>query len=398
MQPSEYLDATLIAADTDASKSEVDVNKLSPLSAEGWRHALKRVAKEFFTERLWDLGALLTYFSVLSLAPALLVLYSLVTLLLASGPFEIQDRVTGFVNQYVAEEQRDIVLSLVDAVVGSASAGRVGLIVGIVVALWTSSAYVRAFSRCANIVYGRAEGRFLLKHWLMMVLMNLSLLVGAVAILVSLVINETIVMRLLGPIAEPLGLSGVLTYLTDTFIPVWNWVKWPVILAVLMILVALLYHLAPNVKPMKFKWLSAGSVFAIAGIFLAGWALGVYFANFAAFNTYGAVGSVMALFVSMWILNIVLIAGIKIDAEVSRARQLQAGLPAEESNLVPPRSISAVVVNKQIHQNVIDEAHRFRLKHSRAGGTENTGSDRGGSTRAQRQDEWPDEENGTELK
>lgn len=377
MQPSEYLDATLIAADTDTSGEEVNVDKLRPLTAEGWRHAMKRVVWEFFTEQLWDLGALLTYFSVLSVAPALLVSYSLVTLILASGPLEILDRAREFISQYVAEEQREIVLSVVDAVVGSASAGRVGLIVGIVVALWTSSAYVRAFSRCANTVYGRAEGRFLLKHWLMMVLMNLALLVGAVLILVSLVINETIVMRLLGPLAEPLRLTDVLTYLTDTFIPVWNWVKWPVILVVLMVLVALLYHVAPNVKPSRFKWLSTGSIFAIIGIFVAGWLLGLYFARFASLNTYGAVGSVMALFVGMWVLNIVLIVGIKIDAEVSRARQLQAGLPAEEHNLVPPRSITDVIRNKQTYEGIVEEARQFRLKHMAENLLDNDGQDGG---------------------
>ena len=128
-------------------------------------------------------------------------------------------------------------------------------------------------------------------------------------------------------------------------------------------LVALLYHLAPNVKPHKFKWLSAGSVFAILGILLAGWGLNIYFTTFAAFNSYGAVGSVMALFVGMWILNIVLILGIKIDAEVSRARQLQAGLPAEENNLVPPRSTTAAVRDKKIREGIVEEARQFRLKH-----------------------------------
>ena len=363
VQPSEYLNATLIAADTDTSGEEIDVDKLRPLSAEGWRHAIKRVAKEFFIERLWDLGALLTYFSVLSVAPGLLVAYSLVTLVLASGPLEVLDQAREFIAQHVAEDQQQIVLSVVDAVAGSASAGLVGLIVGIVVALWTSSAYVRAFSRCANTVYGRTEGRFLLKHWLMMVLMNLSLLMGVAAILISLLINETTVMRLFGPIAAPLGLTDVLTYLSETFLPVWNWVRWPAILLILMGLVALLYHLAPNVKPHKFKWLSAGSVFAILGILFAGWGLNIYFTTFAAFNSYGAVGSVMALFVGMWILNIVLILGIKIDAEVSRARQLQAGLPAEENNLAPPRSTTAAVRDKKIREGIVEDARQFRLKH-----------------------------------
>lgn len=190
--------------------------------------------------------------------------------------------------------------------------------------------------------------------------LNLGLLIGAILILLSLVINETLVMAILGPLAEPLRLTSVLSFLTETFIPVWNWVKWPVILLVLMVLVATLYHFAPNVKPVKFRWLSAGSVFAIIGIFLAGGVLNAYFTYFAAFSSYGAVGSVMAIFIGLWIFNIVLIGGVKIDAEASRARQLQAGLPAEGANLVRPRSVRTVAKLEKQQHRLVEQARNFR--------------------------------------
>lgn len=370
VQPQEHIDATLKAADIYGTDRDVDADKLRKLSFQGWKLALKRVVREFLSEGLLDLGALLTYFSLLSLAPALLVGYSLITLFLANESLEILSRATELVNQYVPEEQSEVVLNALDAISGSAAGGRIGLLIGVFVALWTSSAYVRAFSRCANAVYGRSEGRALIRQWGVMVVLNLGLLIGAILILLSLVINETLVMAILGPLAEPLRLTSVLSFLTETFIPVWNWVKWPVILLVLMVLVATLYHFAPNVKPVKFRWLSAGSVFAIIGIFLAGGVLNAYFTYFAAFSSYGAVGSVMAIFIGLWIFNIVLIGGVKIDAESSRARQLQAGLPAEDANLVRPRSVRTVAKLEKQQHRLVEQARNFRASQGLAESSE----------------------------
>ncbi|WP_053546096.1 YihY/virulence factor BrkB family protein [Corynebacterium deserti] len=362
-QPQDHLDATLIAADFHGGLGNEDSapsDTTERLSPQGWKYALKRVLGDILPDGLLDLAALLTFFSILSLAPALLVGYSLITLFLASDSSAILSSVRELVPQYVPEEQADVVLGVIDSVAGSATGGRVGIIVGLVVALWTSSAYVRAFSRCANAVYGRSEGRTIWKQWGMMFLLNIGLLLGAIIILVSWVLNESLVKGLLAPIAEPLRLTEEVSFLTDTFIPVWNWVRWPVIIIVLIMFVATLYHWAPNARPWKFRWLSIGSVFAIGGIIFAGGALDLYFTYFAAFNTYGAVSSVIAIVIALWIYNICLIIGLKIDVEISRARQLQAGLPAENFNLVPPRSIEAVAKLKQRQQELVDEARQLR--------------------------------------
>src|SRR5699024_7932412 len=96
-----------------------------------------------------DMGALLTFYTVLSLAPALLVIYSAITLVLSGYTEEITGQVEQLLQQSLPAEHRQPVLDLIDAVAGSAAAGTIGLAVGVAVALWTSSAYVRAFSRCA---------------------------------------------------------------------------------------------------------------------------------------------------------------------------------------------------------------------------------------------------------
>lgn len=378
MPPQEYIDATLRAAAAPAPDHDEKPTRLRSLSAASWRYATKRVIKEFLGEGIIDLAALLTFFTVLSLAPALLVVYSVITLMLSSNAEQITGRVENFVQDYVPANYQDLVLDMIEAVTGSATGGAVALVVGVVIALWTSSAYVRAFSRCTNSIYDRMEGRRFFRKAGAMVLTNVGLLIGVVVILVSLALNATLVTGVLGPIAQPLGLDGVLDYLLRTFLPVWVWVKWPVILGVLMSLVAMLYYFTPNVQQPRFRWLSPGAVVAILGIGLAAAGLYVYFSLFAVYNSYGAVGAIMALLFTLWVFNIVLLLGVKIDVEVERARQLQAGFPAEEDIQLPPRDVFRVLKMKETQEQLTAGAHELRLAHNSteaAGGTTDDGAD-----------------------
>ncbi|MGD7002289.1 YihY/virulence factor BrkB family protein [Corynebacterium halotolerans] len=364
MQPHEYIDATLEAVDTPRPEQLSKRRNLTRITWPSWRYALKRVFRGFFTDGVIDMGALLTFYTVLSLAPALLVIYSAITLVLSGYTEEITGQVEQLLQQSLPAEHRQPVLDLIDAVAGSAAAGTIGLAVGVAVALWTSSAYVRAFSRCANTIFDRAEGRGFFLQTAAMVLVNLSMLVGVILILLSLGLNEAVVSGLLGPVADPLGLGTVLDYLTGTFLPVWAWVKWPVILLALVGLVAMLYYFTPNVRPPRFRWLSLGAGVAILGIILAAAALYAYFSFLPVFSAYGAVGSVMALLVALWIFNIVLLLGVKIDAEVERARELQAGVPAEQYIQLPPRSIKRVVRMKLGQEELTAEGQELRLRHT----------------------------------
>lgn len=359
VQPQEHLDATLIAADFHGNPENSGDSK-ERLNFQGWKYALNRTVRDVFPDGLLDLAALLTFFSILSIAPAVLLGYSVITIFLASDSTEILNLVRDEVNQYVPEDQSHVVNGVIDSIAGSAAAGQVGVAVGVITALWTSSAYVRAFSRCANAVYGRSEGRTLIKHWAMLLFLNLTLLLGIIIILVSWVLNETLVMGIFAPIAEPLHLTNVLSFFTDRFMPIWIWVRFPVIVVVLIMFVATLYYWAPNARPWKFRWLSLGSFLAIVGILLAGVGLNFYFTLFAAFSSYGAVGSLLAVFIALWVFNICLIIGLKIDVEISRAKQLQAGMPAEDYSLVPPRSIEKVAKMKQRQQRLMDQAAAIR--------------------------------------
>lgn len=366
------IDATLDAADSPSPDHGEKPDNPPKLTGASWKYAFKRAFKEFSTDSGTDLAARLTYFMVLSLAPALLAIFSIITLVLANNADTVTTLVDDLVKQHVPADYQSLVVNLVDTMISSSTGGVIALVIGIATALWSASAYVKAFSRSMNAIYGVEEGRGLVKQLATMLLVTLALLIGVVLILVSLALNQSLVEGVLGPIAEPLGMGGTLTFLTETFLPIWAWVKWPVMLALIIAMIAVLYYFTPNVKQPKFTWVGIGSIVAILGIAIAGVALSIYFSQFAGYSSYGAIGTVMALLFALWVFNIVLLLGAEIDAEVERARQLQAGIQAEEMIQLPPRDISKVEKLQKARDDLESEGRVLRLAHSDTGSARET--------------------------
>ena len=208
----------------------------------------------------------------------------------------------------------------------SSSAG-LGLVLGLALALWSASGYVGAFGRGMNRVYEIDEGRPIWKLRPLMLLVTLLTVVLAALVAVGLVIT--------GPAAQAVGDA---LGLGDTVVTVWNIAKWPVMLLVVMFIVALLYYATPNVKQPKFRWISVGAALAIVVWIVASAAFGFYVANFSSYDkTYGSLAGVIAFLLWLWITNLALLFGGELDAELERARELQAGMPAEEEIQLPPR-------------------------------------------------------------
>ena len=97
-----------------------------------------------------------------------------------------------------------------------------------------------------------------------------------------------------------------------------------------------LYRAAPNVKHPKFRWISPGSVLGVLLTILASAAFAFYVSNFSSYNkTYGALGGVIVFLVWLWIANIATLLGAELNAELERARQIEAGRSADEPFLEP---------------------------------------------------------------
>ncbi|MEO7422597.1 MAG: YihY/virulence factor BrkB family protein, partial [Ornithinibacter sp.] len=226
-------------------------------------------------------------------------------------------------------EVPDQIAGPIKDMVGAGGAG-VALVTGTLLALFSASGYVGAFGRAMNRIYQVDEGRPIWKLRPLMFLVTIGLVVMAALVLFGLVVS--------GPIAEEVGnLIGVGQQTAD----VWNIVKWPVILLIVMAMVAVLYYVTPNVKQPSFRWVSVGSVIAILLWVLASVGFGFYVGNFANYNkTYGTFGGIIVFLLWIWITNLALLFGAEVDSELERGRQLQAGIKAERSIQLPPRDAS----------------------------------------------------------
>ena len=293
------------------------------LSGRSWLGVLKRTVAEFKEDDLTDWAAALTYYGILAIFPALLVLVSILGLIGESATQPLIDNL-GSVAPGPAQE---IFTSAIENLQRSAGAAGIFFIVGLVGAIWSASGYVAAFMRASNSIYDIEEGRPIWKTLPTRVVLTVVLLV-----LLSI---SAVAVTLTGGLAKQVG--GVVG-LSDTVITVWNIAKWPVLLLVVSFMFALLYWAAPNVKHPKFRWISPGGVLAVIGWLIASVAFAFYVANFGSYNkTYGALAGPIVFLVWLWISNIMVLLGAEFNAELERGRAIEAGHPETVEPFVEPR-------------------------------------------------------------
>ena len=291
--------------------------------AGGWWGALKRTVKEFQADNLTDWAAALTYYGVLAIFPALIVLVSVLGLVGSSATQPLLDNLS----TVAPGPAKQIFTDAIKNLQGSQGAAGVLFVVGLLGALWSASGYVAAFMRASNSIYDMPEGRPIWK--------TLPVRVGLTLVLLLLLAISTIAVVLTGGLADKVGnLIG----LGSTAVTVWNIAKWPVLLLVVSFMFALLYWAAPNVKQPGFRWVSPGGLVAVVGWLIASGAFAFYVASFGSYNkTYGSLGGVVVFLVWLWISNIAVLLGAEFNAELERGRAIEGGMPAEREPFLEPR-------------------------------------------------------------
>lgn len=293
------------------------------LAKESWWAVLRGTVKEFKRDELSDRAAALTYYGILALFPALLVLVSLLGIMGKSTT----DQVLKNIKQLAPGSARDVLTNAVQQVQGQAGLGSVLAIVGVVVALWSASAYVMAFIRVSNVVYDIPEGRPVWKVAPLRLALTAVLLV--MAVLSGLIVVFT------GSLARE---AGTTLGIGDTALTVWSIAKWPVLVILVALMIAILYWAAPNARGRGFRWVTPGSFLALLIWMVASAGFALYVANFASYNkTYGAFAGVIIFLVWLWITNLALLLGLEFDAELVRQRAIAGGHPENAEPYIEPR-------------------------------------------------------------
>jgi membrane protein len=293
------------------------------LSKGTWKDTLKRALREFKEDDLTLLAAALTYYGVLSLFPALLVLLSLLGL---AGTDTI-DTLLKNLSSLTPSAARDVVSNAVRDLQGSNQKAGFAFVAGLLGALWSASGYVGGFMKASNVIYEVEEGR---KFWK---LKPLQIAVTVIIMLATTIIVLAIVVT--GPVAQRVGdIVGA----GDAAVTVFNIVKWPIIAVIVSLIFAFLYYIGPNVKQPGFKWVSPGGVVAVILWVIASALFAFYVANFGSYSkTYGSMAAVIIFLIWLWITNLVMLLGAELNAEIERGRQIEAGHDPEQEPFLPHR-------------------------------------------------------------
>ena len=287
---------------------------------------VKRVVREFKEDNTTDWAAALTYYGLLSLFPALIAMVSIVGLV--GDPRTTTDTLLDIVAQLGPETGVQTFREPIEAVTNNRSGAGIGLVVGIALALNAASNYVGAFMRASNQQYEVDEGR---PFWKLR-----PLQIGVTLLCLILVAITATAIVATGPVAEAVGNA---IGLGSTAIDIWQIAKWPFLIVIVALLISILYYAAPNAKIDGFKFVTVGSAVAIGFWLIASLLFALYVANFGSYNkTYGTLGGVVGFLVWVWITNIAILLGNKVNAERERTKQLAAGdHRAEEEIQLPER-------------------------------------------------------------
>ncbi|NUS74669.1 MAG: YihY/virulence factor BrkB family protein [Streptomyces sp.] len=293
------------------------------LPARAWRAVLKGSLREFKNDELADRAAALTYYGVLSLFPALLVLVSLLGIAGRSATDTVLDNL----RQLTPGSARDIITRAVQQLQDQSGTGSVMAIVGLALAVWSASGYVAGFIRAANAVYDMPEGRPVWKV--------LPVRLGVTVVLMVLAVASALMVVFTGALARQ---AGTALGLGDTALTVWAIAKWPVLVLLVTIMIAILYWATPNARVMGFRWITPGSVLALLIWLVASAGFALYVAGFASYNkTYGTMAGVIVFLIWLWISNLAILLGLEFDAETARQRAVAGGLPPDAEPYTRPR-------------------------------------------------------------
>ncbi|WP_426502186.1 YihY/virulence factor BrkB family protein [Dactylosporangium sp. McL0621] len=287
-------------------------DELSALPKHSYLQVLKRTVKELGDDSATVWAAALTYYGVLSIFPGVLLL---VTVLRLFGKDTVQK---------VIDNIGEVAPGSAGGILGDAAKnlqqgqqGTAGLlaVVSIVGALWSASGYVGAFMQASNAIYDVPEGRPVWKT--LPIRLGVTIVTGVLLTVAALLVVFT------GPVAEQagrwIGAGGAA-------VTTWNIVKWPVLVAIVALLFAILYWASPNAKHGGFRWVSPGSLLAVVMWVIASAGFGFYVANFGSYNkTYGSLAAVIVFLIWLWISNLAILVGAEFDAELQRSRAIQAG-------------------------------------------------------------------------
>jgi membrane protein len=280
----------------------------------GWYDILWRTYREMNSDRLLTIAGGVSFFILLAIFPAITALVSAYGLFFNASTLTnnlslLDDVVPDNVLNMVSEQANRIASN-------SGQALSVGIIVGILVSLWSAMSGIKAIIDALNVIYEERESRSFIKLNIIALLFTLA---GFAALLLAMA--AILIMPL---ILSPVGLGS----LTETLTRI---ARWPVLLLLLLIGLAVLYRYGPDRRAARWQWVSVGSAFAAMTWIVASFLFSWYLANFANYNaTYGSLGAAVGLMIWLWLSTILVLLGAELNAEIEHQTARDSTVGAEK--------------------------------------------------------------------
>jgi membrane protein len=261
---------------------------------------------------LTQLSAALTYYTVLSLLPGLIVIVSLLGMV-GLQP-ETVHALLDTVGELGAPWAAEFVSTALESVLRSQNSGVV-FGVSLIFSLWAASAYVGSFMAASDRIYEIVHRRPFWK--------GIPLRLGLALLLLVLLSVTAAAVALVGPfgqwVADATGIGRGPLHL-------WTWAKWPLLIALGLLLFTLLYKFTPSRGQPALWWLLPGACVGVALWIGASALFSLYLDSFASYNrVYGTLGAAVAFLVWAWLLNIALLVGVEVNREVESRRSGRPG-------------------------------------------------------------------------
>jgi membrane protein len=304
-------------SDGDELDSPTDLDSSSLIAV------LKRTRREFKNDNVTDLAAALTYYAVLSVVPGLIVVVSLLGFTGRSTTQQVVKQVKAIAPGSSAK----LVQTLITQAQSHRGGAGIAAVAGVVIALWSASGYVAAFMRASNRVYGIGEGRPIWK--------TLPTRVGVTVVAVVFLVAMAVIVVVTGPVAKAVGDTVGAGHAA---VLVWEIAKWPVLLVLVSVLLAILFWASPNAKQAGIKWVSPGGLIATVFWLVISALFAFYVTTFSSYDrTYGSLAGIVVFLVWLWLTNIALLLGAEINAELEHGRAIADGLPEASRPFAEPR-------------------------------------------------------------
>jgi len=268
----------------------------------------KAAFRRFQKDKMTDHAAALTYYSLLSLFPALLFAAA------ALGVFGQEGLITDAAD-YLRDAGApastiDSVTNALDSAQSQRGTAFTALVLGLALSLNGASGAFGAAGRALNQVWRVDEGRGFVRR-------KLNDLAWTLVVLVLVMITFMLIFLGGGLASDVLGTIGF----GDTAATVWTIARWPAALVSAMTIYAIVYYAAPNVEVRHFQWITPGAVFGVVTWIAASALFFVYVSNFSSYSaTYGAFAAVVILLVWLWLTNLVLLFGAELNAVIDLRR------------------------------------------------------------------------------